>query len=63
MVSLLNIKKHPPLLIVLLSVLFLYFGASIVVSALQRQLYVVLPILLVWFGWLTQKAVSLKLRF
>jgi hypothetical protein len=62
-VSLLNIKKHPPLLIVLLSLLFFYFGASIIVSALQRQLYVVLPIILVWFGWLTQKAVSLKLRF
>lgn len=62
-VSLLNIKKHPPVLVVLLSVLFLYFGASIVVSALQRQLYVVLPIILVWFGWLTQKAITLKLRF
>ena len=62
-VSLLNIKKHPPLLVVLLSVLFFYFGASIVVSALQRQLYVVLPIILVWFGWLTQKAITLKLRF
>ncbi|MEI6586367.1 MAG: glycosyltransferase family 39 protein [Sediminibacterium sp.] len=61
--SLLNIKKHPPLIIALLSLLFLYFAASIVVSALQRQLYVVLPLILVWFGWLTQKAVAVKLRF
>ena len=61
--SVIHIKKHPPILIAILCLLLFYLGASVVVSAFQRQLYVVLPIILCWFGWLTQKLLVFKTRF
>jgi hypothetical protein len=63
LLSAINIKKHPPFIVALLCLLFLYLGASIVVSAFQRQLYVVLPIILLWFGWLTQQLIQFRFRF
>ena len=47
-----NFKKHPPLLVFCIALLLFYLCSSILVSAFQRQLYVVLPIILCWFAWL-----------
>ncbi len=36
----------------LLTFLFAYLGLTLLVSAQQRQLYVVLPIIILWFAWI-----------
>ena len=50
-----HFKKHPPVFYCFLLLLFTYLGATLLVSAQQRQLYVVLPLMLIWFAWLTEQ--------
>ncbi len=45
-------KQLTPALYLMLLVLFAYLGATLLVSAQQRQLYVVLPLIIIWFSWL-----------
>ena len=47
--SLGNIQKISPALFLLISILITYLGATLLVSAQQRQLYVVLPLIMIWF--------------
>ena len=44
----------------LLTVLFAYLGLTLLVSAQQRQLYVVLPIILLWFAWIFERSFQLR---
>ena len=44
----------------LLSLLFAYLGLTLLVSAQQRQLYVVLPIILVWSAWIFERSFQLR---
>ena len=53
-------RKHPPEIQVLLLVLFTYLSATLLVSAQQRQLYVVLPLILIWFAWLTEAFIQFR---
>ncbi len=48
-------KQYPPALYLLLCMLFAYLGATLLVSAQQRQLYVVLPLIIIWFSWLNAR--------
>lgn len=45
-------KQLTPALNLFLLFLFAYLGATLLVSAQQRQLYVVLPLIIIWLGWL-----------
>lgn len=40
-----------------------YLVLSLVVSAMHRQFYVIIPVLLVWFGYIFNKAVIVNLKF
>ena len=44
----------------LLAILFAYLGLTLLVSAQQRQLYVVLPIIILWFAWISEKSFQLR---
>jgi hypothetical protein len=48
-------KQLTPALFLLLLMLFAYLGATLLVSAQQRQLYVVLPLIIIWFAWLNAR--------
>ena len=56
MIFSIRIRKQltPPLYLMLL-MLFAYLGATLLVSAQQRQLYVVLPLIMIWFAWLNAR--------
>lgn len=44
----------------LLAILFAYLGLTLLVSAQQRQLYVVLPIIILWFAWIFENSFQLR---
>ena len=44
----------------LLTFLFTYLGLTLLVSAQQRQLYVILPIILLWFAWIFERSFQLR---
>lgn len=48
-------KQLTPALYLMLLMLFAYLGATLLLSAQQRQLYVVLPLILIWFAWLNAR--------
>jgi 4-amino-4-deoxy-L-arabinose transferase-like glycosyltransferase len=48
-------KQLTPALYLMLLLLFAYLGATLLVSAQQRQLYVVLPLIIIWFAWLNAR--------
>jgi hypothetical protein len=48
-------KQLTPALYLMLLILFAYLGATLLVSAQQRQLYVVLPLIMIWFSWLNAR--------
>ena len=48
-------KQYPTFFYFLLCMLFAYLGATLLVSAQQRQLYVVLPLIIIWFSWLNAR--------
>lgn len=50
--SLRSLKRQPKVFYFLLFLLFTYLGLTLLVSAQQRQLYVILPIVLLWFAWI-----------
>ena len=60
-ISILNIKKLKFEIIFLATVLLVYLGLSITVSASPRQLSVVVPIIILWTAYSAQQSVKLKL--
>jgi Dolichyl-phosphate-mannose-protein mannosyltransferase len=60
--SVLNFKKLTPTFLLLLSILCAYLGATLLVSAQQRQLYVVLPLILILFAWIREQLTSFGFR-
>jgi hypothetical protein len=60
--SALNFKKLTPTCLLLLSILCAYLGATLLVSAQQRQLYVVLPLILILFAWISEQLTSFRFR-
>jgi len=49
-------KKIHTVFYFLLTLLFVYLGLTLLVSAQQRQLYVVLPIIIIWFSWIFERS-------
>lgn len=59
----LNWKKVPFSLKFLLILIFLYFGASLLVSALVRMFTIIVPILLLWIAYIFQNTMKINLKF
>jgi 4-amino-4-deoxy-L-arabinose transferase-like glycosyltransferase len=47
----------------LLYFVFLYLGASSVVSAYSRQFYIIVPALLFWIAYITDRSLTIKIKF
>lgn len=60
--SLLLWKKIPPGITVLLLLLVIYLLGTSLLSAYPRQLYVVIPIMLVWFSWVLKRTVRFHIN-
>lgn len=56
----LNWRLIPERILYIIAFLFLYLGASILVSATHRQFNIVVPVILFWIGFIFQKSISLK---
>ena len=54
-----HFKKLPLIFYSFILLLLVYLGATLLVSAQQRQLYVVLPLILIWFAWLIEQRAQL----
>ena len=63
-ISLLNLKKLPFIIIFLAGILVVYLGASILVSGYQRLLTMMVPLIIIWTAYLFDKTVifSWKLK-
>jgi 4-amino-4-deoxy-L-arabinose transferase-like glycosyltransferase len=61
--SLLNWRKMAFPVIALLVFTGIYLGASVLVSAYARMYYVILPVLLIWAGYVFFHTVKISLRF
>lgn len=62
-ITILNWKKIEYYIRFLFCFVFLYLGASSIVSAYSRQFYVIVPILIFWIAYVTQKSLALKIKF
>lgn len=60
--TLLNWRRIPFYLKFLLFFIFLYLGASILVTALVRMFTIVVPILLFWIAYIVQNTLKIKLK-
>lgn len=56
-----NWQKMPSSLKFLLILIFLYFGASLLVSALVRMFSIIVPIFLFWIAYILQNTMKVKL--
>ncbi|MFH0734508.1 MAG: hypothetical protein V1773_09555 [bacterium] len=61
--SLINWRQLALPIVFLLSLAFLYLGASILVSAYNRMFTVVVPILLIWIAYTLDKTVKINIKF
>jgi hypothetical protein len=59
----LNWRKLPLELRCFLLFLLLYMAASTVVSAYSRQLSVVIPVFILWFGYIFERTTQYKVKF
>lgn len=59
----LNIRKIDYEVLFILSFIFIYLGASTLVSAYPRQFYIIVPMILFWINYLIARTCSLKLFF
>jgi hypothetical protein len=50
-----HFNKWPSIFYSFILLLLVYLGATLLVSAQQRQLYVVLPLIIIWFAWLMEQ--------
>lgn len=62
LLSFYNFKKLPTFFHIILLLLITYIGATLLVSAQQRQLYVVLPLILILFAWLSEQLIQFRFR-
>ncbi len=60
--TLINFRRIPPELKFLLLTTLVYLGASSVVSAFVRYFTVIVPILFIWFAYIFDKTVKIKLK-
>lgn len=61
--TILNWKKFPFHLKFLLNLVFLYLGASAIVSASVRMFSIIVPILLLWIAFIFQNTVKVNFKF
>ena len=61
-VTIINWKNTDHYVRFLFCFIFIYLGASSVVSAYSRQFYVVVPAVLVWIAYITDKSLIVKIK-
>jgi 4-amino-4-deoxy-L-arabinose transferase-like glycosyltransferase len=62
-ITLINWKNIEYYIRFLFCFVFLYLGASSLVSAYSRQFYVIVPVLLLWIAYITDKSMTIKIEF
>ena len=62
-ITITNWKKTEYYIRFLFCFVFLYLGASSLVSAYSRQFYVIVPILIFWIAYMTKKSLTIMIKF